>query len=230
MIRLEGVEKVYDLGSVKIPALGKTDLAVEKGELVSIMGPSGSGKSTLLHLLGMLDTPSGGTYTLEGHDVTALSDRERSRIRNRHFGFIFQSFNLLPEFNAVENVMLPLSYSAVPAAKRRERALELLDRMGLSGRAFHYPNMMSGGEQQRVAIARALSTDPGLILADEPTGNLPQEHGRQILTILRQLNDGGVTVVFVTHDEGLGRWAKRLIRLEDGKITSDAPNREVRLV
>jgi putative ABC transport system ATP-binding protein len=222
MIDLKGIRKVYDLGSVTISALEGTSLTIERGEFVSIMGPSGSGKSTLLHVLGLLERPTSGTYRLDGHDVTTLRDRELARVRNLHFGFVFQSFNLLPEFSAVENVMMPLTYSGVSRRGRRRRAMELLDRMDLSERAFHYPAMLSGGEQQRVAIARALANNPTLILADEPTGNLPSDKGQEILTLLATLNDSGVTIVFVTHDERLASWGKRLVRLQDGRVVGDA--------
>jgi putative ABC transport system ATP-binding protein len=221
MIELRAIERVYDLGTVRIPALQGASLTVEKGEFVSVMGPSGSGKSTLLHVLGLLDRPTGGTYRLEGHDITILADRELSRIRNTHFGFVFQSFNLLPEWNALENVMLPLTYTGMPRRRRRDKAVELLTRMGLADRMFHYPAMLSGGEQQRVAIARALSNNPRLILADEPTGNLPSDRGREILTILADLNKAGVTIVLVTHDERLAAWGKRLVRLQDGRVVGD---------
>jgi len=177
MINLEGITKRYDLGSVEVSALAGIDLAIGKGEFLTIMGPSGSGKSTLLHILGILDSANDGVYTLEGHDLLALSDKEQSRIRNEHFGFIFQSFNLFNEFNATENVMFPLMYAGVRGRERRERAEALLAQVGLDHRLYHYPNMLSGGEQQRVAIARALANDPSLILADEPTGNLPSEKG-----------------------------------------------------
>jgi putative ABC transport system ATP-binding protein len=222
VIELKAIEKVYDLGAVRIPALEGTSLSIAKGEFVSIMGPSGSGKSTLLHLVGLLDRPTAGTYRLDGHDVTTLKDRELARVRNESFGFVFQSFNLLPEFNALENVMMPLTYSGLPRKARRRRAQELLERMGLSERLYHYPAMLSGGEQQRVAIARALVNKPVLLLADEPTGNLPSEKGREILALLRELNDDGVTVVFVTHDERLASWGRRLVRLQDGRVVGDA--------
>lgn len=218
MITLEGIEKVYDLGEAQVPALRGVNLSIERGDFVTIMGASGSGKSTLLTILGMLDSPSGGTYRLEGHELTTLPDRELSRIRNRHFGFVFQSFNLLPEFSALENVALPLVYAGVPERKRRERAKELLVRVGLSHRINHYPTMLSGGEQQRVAIARALANEPSLILADEPTGNLPSEKGREILDILMDLNAKGVTIVMVTHDPQLGLLGRRTLHLKDGEI------------
>ncbi|MEW5817037.1 MAG: ABC transporter ATP-binding protein [Spirochaetota bacterium] len=222
MIALKRINKIYDLGAVKVSALQEIDISIARGEFISIMGPSGSGKSTLLHILGMLDLPTRGSYELEGHDLTTLSERELSRIRNRHFGFIFQSFNLLPEFNALENVMMPLAYAGFSKRKRRERAQALLARLGLKNRVFHYPAMLSGGEQQRVAIARALANDPDFILADEPTGNLPSDKGREIFSILDELNQQGVTIVFVTHDEHLAQWGKRTIRLKDGTIESDS--------
>lgn len=221
MIELKSVSKVYDLGQIQVTALNGIDLKVEKGEFVTIMGPSGSGKSTLLHILGILDQPTSGSYQLEGHPIENLPDRELARIRNQHFGFVFQSFNLLPEFNALDNVMMPLVYSKTGNRERKEKALHLLDKVGLSHRIGHYPNMMSGGEQQRVAIARSLANDPSLILADEPTGNLPQSKGREILNLLYELNDTGVTVVMVTHDDLLGRCGKRCLRLADGAVSSD---------
>ena len=177
MIELKGITKTYDLGHMQIEALKNIDLEVTRGEFITIMGPSGSGKSTLLHILGILDEADSGSYLLEKNDLTTLSDKELSRIRNQNFGFIFQSFNLFNEFNAMENVMFPLIQAGVPRAERRERTMSLLTSVGLEQRAGHYPNMLSGGEQQRVAIARALSMDPTFILADEPTGNLPSEQG-----------------------------------------------------
>ena len=184
MIRLKGISKTYDLGSVQVHALRNIDLEINRGEYITVMGPSGSGKSTLLHILGILDTADAGTYHLEEHDLMTLSDRELSRIRNQHFGFVFQSFNLFNEFNAMENVMFPLMYAGLRGAERRERARSLLVQVGLEHRLYHYPNMLSGGEQQRVAIARSLANDPTLILADEPTGNLPSDKGEEILQVV----------------------------------------------
>ena len=222
MINLEGITKRYDLGSVEVSALAGIDLTIERGEFLTIMGPSGSGKSTLLHILGILDSANDGVYTLEGHDLLSLSDKEQSRIRNEHFGFIFQSFNLFNEFSATENVMFPLMYAGVRGRERRERAEALLAQVGLEHRLYHYPNMLSGGEQQRVAIARALANDPSLILADEPTGNLPSEKGEEILQILDKLNADGVTIVMVTHDDRLGARGSRMVRLRDGLVESDS--------
>ncbi len=221
MIKLKGINKLYDLGEVKINALKDINLTINRGEYVSIMGPSGSGKSTLMHILGILDSVSGGQYLLEDYDITSLSDKEQARIRNKHFGFIFQSFNLFPELSALENVMLPMSYGGVPYKKRRTRAQELLEEVGLAHRMYHLPSMMSGGEQQRTAIARSLSNDPDLILADEPTGNLPSEKGEEILTMLENLNRKGVTVVMVTHNQEQGNRARRKISIMDGSLYKD---------
>jgi len=182
------------------------------------MGPSGSGKSTLLQIIGLLDLPSGGVYEIEGRDAVGLRDRELARIRNRHFGFVFQKFHLLPELSALENVMLPMGYAGLPPSQRRIRAQELLDRVGLAHRLNHRPSTMSGGEQQRVAVARALANDPGFLLADEPTGNLPSDKGAEIMDILHALNKEGMTVIMVTHDEALGAQGTRTIRLKDGSV------------
>ncbi len=222
MIELKGVAKVYHLGGgAQIQALNGVDLSIDRGEFITVMGPSGSGKSTLLHILGILDEVDEGTYHLEQTDLTTLSDRDLSRIRNQHFGFIFQSFNLFNEFSALENVMYPLMTAGVRLAERRERARSLLSQVELQDRMYHYPNMLSGGEQQRVAIARALANDPTFILADEPTGNLPSQQGSEILNYLDGLNKDGVTVIMVTHDDTLGQRGSRAVRLRDGEIESD---------
>jgi len=221
MIELKGITKTYDLGHMQIEALKNINLEITRGEFITIMGPSGSGKSTLLHILGILDEADSGSYLLEKNDLTTLSDKELSRIRNQNFGFIFQSFNLFNEFNAMENVMFPLIQAGVPRAERRERTMSLLISVGLEQRAGHYPNMLSGGEQQRVAIARALSMDPTFILADEPTGNLPSEQGTEVLGILDDLNKKGVTVIMVTHDDTLGERGTRAVRMRDGEIVKD---------
>ena len=221
MIELDGIGKNYDLDEVQVKALDSISLKIEYGEYVAVMGASGSGKSTLLHILGILDIPSSGSYKLEGYDVTRLPDKEQARIRNKHFGFVFQSFNLFTELSSMENVMLPMSYAGVPYAKRRTRAIELLDNVGLSHRLHHLPTMLSGGEQQRVAIARALANDPRLILADEPTGNLPSNKGEEILQILEKLNSQGVTIIMVTHNEDQGHRAHRRIHIMDGRLFSD---------
>ena len=222
MIRMENISKQYDLGSVRVDALKDVSLEIERGDYAAIMGPSGSGKSTLMHIAGILDSATGGKYYLEDYDITALPDREQARIRNRHFGFIFQSFNLFPELSAVENVMLPMSYAGIPARKRKDRAVELLSEVGLGHRLTHLPSMLSGGEQQRTAIARALANNPDLILADEPTGNLPTDKGEEIMTILESLNRSGVTIVMVTHNPEQGRRAGCLIELRDGRLIKNA--------
>ena len=222
MIQLENITKQYDLGEVQVSALHEVSVSIERGEYLAVMGPSGSGKSTFLNILGILDSPTGGRYLLEGHDITQLPDREQARIRNQHFGFIFQSFNLFGELSAIENVMLPMSYAGKPARERRTRASELLERLGLGERLHHLPSMMSGGEQQRVAISRALANEPDLILADEPTGNLPSDKGAEIMEILEGLNGQGVTIVMVTHNDDQGDRAKRRIRVQDGRILGEA--------
>lgn len=221
MIELKGVSKVYDLGESRVSALKKVDLVISRGEFITIMGPSGSGKSTLLHILGILDDTDEGSYLLEGNDLMTLTDRELSRIRNQNFGFIFQSFNLFNELNAMENVMFPMIQAGIGRRERRERTEELLTMVKLDHRLYHYPNMMSGGEQQRVAIARALAMDPTFILADEPTGNLPSVQGAEILSILDKLNGDGVTVIMVTHDNVLGERGTRAVRMKDGEIIKD---------
>jgi putative ABC transport system ATP-binding protein len=221
MIELKGITKTYDLGHMQIEALKNIDLEITRGEFITIMGPSGSGKSTLLHILGILDEADSGSYLLEKNDLTTLSDKELSRIRNQNFGFIFQSFNLFNEFNVLENVMFPLIQAGVSRIERRERTLSLLASVGLDNRVGHYPNMLSGGEQQRVAIARALAMDPTFILADEPTGNLPSEQGTEVLGLLDDLNKKGVTVIMVTHDDTLGERGTRAVRMRDGEIIKD---------
>lgn len=218
MIELNNIQKHYDLGEVKVKALDGISLTINRGDFVAVMGPSGSGKSTLMNIVGLLDSASGGIYKLEGYEIHDLSDREQARIRNEHFGFIFQSFNLFPELNALENVMLPMGYSGIPGGERKKRASELLDQVGLSHRLYHYPTMMSGGEQQRVAIARSLSNKPDLIIADEPTGNLPTTMGQEILETLINLNKEGVTIMMVTHNDDQGALAHSRIRIRDGKL------------
>lgn len=223
LISLRGITKIYYTTKTPVPALNGIDLDIQPGEFVSVMGPSGSGKSTLLHILGALDVPTRGEYLLEGVRVTGLPDRELSRIRNRHFGFVFQSYNLFPELTALENVEVPMIYAGVRATERRRRAERLLERFGLSHRMTHRPAELSGGEQQRVAIARALANGPTLLLADEPTGNLPTAHGEEIMSILQELNDEGMTLVVVTHDWRIASYGKRLVELKDGQVVGDRP-------
>ncbi|MDI9486143.1 MAG: ABC transporter ATP-binding protein [Bacillota bacterium] len=221
MIRLEGIGKAYYMGDVEIRALDRIDLSIQRGEFLSIMGPSGSGKSTLLNILGVLDQPSFGTYYLEDVDITRLKDRELAQIRNRHFGFIFQSYNLFPELTALENVMVPLMYAGKSKRERLERAENLLADVGMGHRLRHLPTQLSGGEQQRVAIARALANNPTLILADEPTGNLATDQGAEVMGILQRLNEQGTTIVIVTHDPNISAYGKRLVTLRDGSIVED---------
>jgi putative ABC transport system ATP-binding protein len=222
VLALDDVCKTYDTGSVQVHALRGVSFQVCPGELVAVMGASGSGKSTLLNILGCLDHPTSGTYHFEGQDVSRLSRKQLAHIRGRGLGFVFQGFNLLKRHSAVENVEMPLLYAGVPARKRRERALEMLRRVGLGDRAFHLPNQLSGGQQQRVAIARALVNRPQLVLADEPTGNLDTATGLEILAELRRLNrDQGQTVVLVTHDPNIAGQADRQVVMRDGRIVRD---------
>lgn len=223
MIRLEGIAREYYMGEVEIVALDQVNLEINRGEFLSIMGPSGSGKSTLLNILGVLDQPTSGAYYLEDVDITELRDRELAHIRNQHFGFIFQSYNLFPELTALENVMIPLMYGGKPKGERKKRAEELLSNVGISHRLNHLPTQLSGGEQQRVAIARALANNPTLILADEPTGNLASDQGDEIMGILQALNQAGTTIVIVTHDPQISLYGKRLVQLRDGLIVADGP-------
>jgi len=218
MIELERVGKCFKAGGAAIHALRGIDLKIARGDFITVAGPSGSGKTTLLQILGALDAPDSGRYRLEGHDITELPDREMSRIRNRHFGFIFQSYNLLSDRTAFENVMMPLVYAGVRRPERRDRAERLIARVGMGRRMHHYPSMLSGGEQQRIAIARALVNNPSLILADEPTGNLPLKTGREILELFSILHRDGTTLVIVTHDEGVAALGNRRLRMEEGGI------------
>ncbi len=221
LIRLEDVTKVYRMGDVEVHALRGVSLAIAEGEFTAVMGASGSGKSTLMNLIGCLDRPTSGRYLLEGQEVSRLSSDRLAEIRNRTVGFVFQSFNLLARTSALENVELPLLYSGVPAAERRARAAEALERVGLADRAGHQPNQMSGGQQQRVAIARALVNRPRVILADEPTGNLDSRTSVEVMALFQELGRAGITVVLVTHEPDIAQYAGRVLVTRDGRVLSD---------
>jgi putative ABC transport system ATP-binding protein len=221
LIRLSEVTKVYDSGELAVSALTGIDLEVEKGEMVAIVGPSGSGKSTLMHILGCLDTPSSGEYLLDGEDVSTLSGFRLAAIRNRKIGFVFQTFNLLPKASLLRNVELPLLYAGIPTEKRKKRAAQALESVGLGDRGRHRPSELSGGQRQRAAIARALVNSPSLILADEPTGNLDSKTGVEILGLFHDMNDRGETIVIVTHDPRIADECGRIVRIVDGRIETD---------
>jgi putative ABC transport system ATP-binding protein len=221
LIDIQQVHRVYRMGDNEVAALQGVDLQIDHGEFATIMGPSGSGKSTLMHLLGCLDRPSRGRYILDGNAVEGMPDIELSRLRNRKVGFVFQSFNLIPQLTVVENVELPLMYSSVPREQRRDRARELLAAVGLSRREEHRPTELSGGECQRVAVARALVNRPPLILADEPTGNLDSRTGLEIMRLFENLHRNGTTLVLVTHDPEVAKWSERIVSMRDGKIEND---------
>jgi len=219
MIELENITKIYTMGKVEVPALRGITLTIKQGEMVALIGVSGSGKSTLMNIVGFLDQPTSGTYTLEGIDVSQLNDNQLAEMRNKKIGFVFQTYNLLPRASALANVELPLIYGG--GSQKRKRTMEALERVGLAARAKHKPTELSGGEQQRVAIARALVNNPSLILADEPTGNLDTVATGEIISIFGQLNRDGITVVLVTHEMDIANQTQRIIRLLDGKIISD---------
>jgi putative ABC transport system ATP-binding protein len=222
LIHLKGVNRVFVTDEVETHALSGIDLDIEKGEYLSISGPSGCGKSTLLAILGLLDSPSDGTYLLKGGPVQDLKMSERARIRNREIGFIFQAFNLIGDLTVYENVELPLTYRGMPSAERKKRVHDALERVGMSHRIKHYPSQLSGGQQQRVAVARALGGDPSILLADEPTGNLDSVNGEAVMELLRELHRGGATICMVTHDPRYALYADRSIKLFDGRIVEEA--------
>jgi putative ABC transport system ATP-binding protein len=221
IIHLDNIKKNYYLGKQVIEVLKGISFDILKNEYVALMGPSGSGKSTLMNILGCLDTPTSGTYILNGHDVSSMADNDLADVRNKEIGFVFQQFNLLPRLTAAENVALPLVYAGVPRKQRMEKALEVLSRVNLADRSHHKPNEMSGGQNQRVAIARALVNDPSIILADEPTGNLDSKTSHEIMEIFSKIHAGGNTVILVTHEVDIAEFAHRIVRLRDGIIESD---------
>ena len=218
MIEMQDIVKQYTLGGETIYALDHVSLRVEKGEYVTIIGPSGSGKSTLMNLIGCLDTADSGTYLLNGKPIRKYREKQLAEVRSKQIGFIFQGFNLLPKLSALENVELPMIYQGVRATERKKRAVAALERVGLGGRMKHRPNQLSGGQQQRCAIARAIAVNPSLILADEPTGNLDQKTGREILNIFDELHQAGNTIVLITHDPKVALCGQRMIRIEDGRL------------
>ena len=220
LIELHGVSRIYDLGHVQVAALQGVDLAVQEGEFLAIVGPSGSGKSTLMNIVGCLDRPTGGTYVLAGTPVATLDDDGLARLRSRTIGFVFQSYNLLPRTSALENVSTPLLYQGVSRKDRLARAQDALERLGLGDRMNHVPTELSGGQQQRVAIARALVTEPALLLADEPTGNLDSTSGAEVMALLAQLNAAGRTIVMITHDTDVASRASRQVHVRDGRLVA----------
>jgi putative ABC transport system ATP-binding protein len=228
LIEMKGITKIYRMGEEDVHALRGVALAIEKGEYVAIMGPSGSGKSTLMNLIGCLDTPTAGSYRLNGNEVARMTDDELASIRNREIGFVFQTFNLLPRTSAIAQVELPLVYGGVPKRERHDRAVEVLNAVGLGDRMTHQPSELSGGQRQRVAVARALINRPSLLLADEPTGNLDSKTGADIMALFDTLNRRGNTIVLVTHEEDIAEHARRIVRLLDGKVLDDHPNTRAR--
>ena len=221
LIRLEGIQRIFNVGSEQVHALQDIDLHIGKGEYLSLMGPSGSGKSTLLNMLGLLDRPTAGRYEFDGRNTTTFSDAEQAMVRGSRIGFVFQFFHLISRLSAVENVELPLMLSGTPAAKRREQVMSVLSEMGLADRMDHRPDQLSGGQRQRVAIARATITRPDLILADEPTGNLDSKSGQEVIEILERLNQSGMTLIVVTHDKMIGARARRQLKMADGRVVRD---------
>jgi putative ABC transport system ATP-binding protein len=218
ILSLQDVRKTYATGAVAVDALRGVSMEVDSGDYVAIMGPSGSGKSTLMHIIGCLDVPTSGRYELAGQDVSGMSEAQLAHVRNDQIGFVFQQFNLLPTLTAWRNVALPLCYAGIPAAQRRARAVTALERVGLADRVDHRPGELSGGQQQRVAIARALVTDPSLLLADEPTGNLDSTSTEEVLRLLDDLHDSGRTILLITHEEDVARRAQRTLRIRDGRL------------
>jgi putative ABC transport system ATP-binding protein len=227
LIKLQDIGKRYVIGSEEIFALRGVDLEIYKGEFVALMGPSGSGKSTLMNILGCLDTPTKGSYILNGTDVSNLNDNELAEIRNKEIGFVFQTFNLLPRSSSLENVALPLVYAGISKEARTTRAIETLESVGLGNRMYHKPNELSGGQRQRVAVARALVNNPAIILADEPTGNLDTKTSIEIMGLIEEIHQKGNTIILVTHEEDIAKHAHRIVRMRDGAVESDEQNKEI---
>jgi putative ABC transport system ATP-binding protein len=228
MIKTSEITRMYQMGTETVHALNGVNIEINKGEYVAFMGPSGSGKSTLMNIIGCLDTPTSGTYVLNGNDVSHLTENELAEIRNREIGFVFQTFNLLPRASSLENVALPLIYAGYGRDDREEMASKTLENVGLGDRASHRPNELSGGQRQRVAIARALVNNPSIILADEPTGNLDSKTSHDIMDLFQKLHDAGNTIIMVTHEEDIAKYAHRIVRLRDGLIESDELNADAR--
>lgn len=230
IIRLENIVKDYKVGTQVVHALRSIDLSIKKNEYVALMGPSGSGKSTLMNILGCLDTPISGNYFLNNKDVSKMVDNQLAEIRNKEIGFVFQTFNLLPRSSALENVSLPLIYSGINKSTRKEKAMEVLQKVSLTDRIDHKPNELSGGQRQRVALARALVNNPSIILADEPTGNLDSKTSIEIMALFQKINEQGNTLIVVTHEEQIAEYAHRIVRIIDGKIESDELNQNIKTV
>ena len=223
VIQIENLTRVYQMGETEVRALSGVSLEVKRNEYIAIMGPSGSGKSTLMNMIGCLDTPSSGEYILNGNRVSQMNDSDLAEVRNREIGFVFQTFNLLPRTSCLANVELPLIYAGVKASDRKERALDVLDKVGLGDRVDHKPNELSGGQRQRVAIARALVNSPSILLADEPTGNLDTKTGDEIMLLFEELYRAGNTIILVTHENEIAEYARRIVRLRDGLVEKDVP-------
>lgn len=228
IIRIENLTRWYRIGDETVKALNGVNLSIHKNEYVALMGPSGSGKSTIMNIIGCLDTPTSGRYFLNGPDVAKLSDNQLAEIRNKEIGFVFQTFNLLPRYTALDNVALPLVYAGMPKEKRNARAREVLQQVGLGDRMTHKPNELSGGQRQRVAVARALVNKPSIILADEPTGNLDTKTSYEIMALFQDIHDAGNTIIVVTHEEDIARHAHRIVRMRDGLVESDQKNDPIR--
>jgi putative ABC transport system ATP-binding protein len=230
IIQLKDISKIYKIGgTIEVPALKSITIDIGKNEYVAIMGPSGSGKSTLMNIIGCLDTPTHGTYILNNHDVSDMTDDQLAEVRNKEIGFVFQTFNLLPRYDALGNVQLPLIYAGVSKAERVDRAKNVIEQVGLTDRIHHKPNELSGGQRQRVAVARALVSKPSIILADEPTGNLDSKTSIDIMRLFSEIHVNGNTIILVTHEEDIARYAHRIIRLRDGHVESDKANPNIRI-